>query len=66
MAQEDDGSRYEGHSIRITVSKHDGSWRWSYVLDGKSLHEMRGRGHATEDLAISEAQDDAKRRIDAM
>lgn len=66
MTDEDDGTHYKGHTIRITVSISDGQWRWSYVLDGNSLHEMRGRGHPTEELAIAEAQDDARRRINTM
>lgn len=66
MAEQHADSGYKGHTIWITASLSHGLWRWSYVLDGKDLQEMGGHGTSSADLAISEAQDDARHRIDNM
>ncbi len=54
---------YKGINIAIHTDERRGKWYWSYTL-GSEFHELRERPLPSEDIAIREAEHDARWRID--
>jgi hypothetical protein len=55
---------YNGHDIAIVCIERGRAWHWSYVMDGMSRFEMKGPGLPSGDIAVEQATQDAKERID--
>lgn len=54
---------YQGIEFTIHTDEKRGRWRWSYAL-GDEYHEIQDRSLSSEALAVSEAEHDARSRID--
>ncbi|MFE8599815.1 hypothetical protein [Archangium violaceum] len=60
---------YKGHTIHIVVSEDKrGGWSWYYTIDGAAHYErmQESRPNGARELAVSEAFNAAKWRIDSM
>ena len=56
---------HQGVEISAHAIESGGGWRWWYTLGGAERHDCDGRALPDPDLALSEAIDDAKRRVKA-
>ncbi|TFW15940.1 hypothetical protein [Duganella callida] len=62
----DNAFQYKGHRVEISVSVDSkGNWRWSFTVDGLDYTEMCDRPIPGYELALMEAAQEAKQRIDA-
>lgn len=59
----DKAFEYEGHQVEIRTSKRGKYWDWSFVIDATTHHKNNDSFARSEEQAISEATDVAKRRI---
>lgn len=53
---------YKGEVVGVEVREHNGTWKWSYLLNGQ-VHQCMDRGLPTKELARAEGEADARRVI---
>ncbi|KAK74773.1 hypothetical protein [Bordetella bronchiseptica] len=56
---------FNGEVVGVEVREHNGSWKWSYFLNGQ-YHQCMDRGLSTEELARVEGEADALRVIEIL
>ncbi len=55
---------YKGRVITVDILERQNGWTWNYQIDGGSFRRCGDRPHPSEELALSEALQEAKYEID--
>ena len=62
----DNSFSYKGHRVDVEATEISTEhWRWSFHIDGVNQTEMHDQPFANRELALLDAAEKAKRRIDA-